>query len=66
MRTSDPFRNRVSEIEGETKITPTAEETTKIKVCATFKYPPQLAESYYAQDLQVQILEMVTRLASLV
>lgn len=43
---------------------PTAEETAKVKVGATFKYSPQLAESNYAQNLQVQILEMGTRLAS--
>jgi hypothetical protein len=51
-------------MEGETKVTPTSEETTKVKVGATFKYSSQLANSNYAQDLQVQILEMVTRLAS--
>ena len=42
----------------------TAEETTKIEVGATFKYSPQLTDSDNAQDLQVQVLEMGTRLAS--
>jgi hypothetical protein len=43
---------------------PTAKETTKVEVGATFKDSPQLADGNYAQDLQVQILEMGTRLAS--
>jgi hypothetical protein len=51
-------------MEGKTKVTPTSEETTKVEVGATFKYSSQLANSNYAQDLQVQILEMGTRLAS--
>jgi hypothetical protein len=51
-------------MEGEAKVTPTSEETTKVEVGATFKYSSQLTNSNYAQDLQVQILEMVTRLAS--
>jgi hypothetical protein len=51
-------------MQGGTKFMPTAEETTKIEVGATFKYSPQLADSDYAQHLQVQILEMGTRLAS--
>jgi hypothetical protein len=51
-------------MEGDIKVMPTAEETTQIEVGATFKYSSQLADSNYAQDLQVQILEMGTRLAS--
>lgn len=51
-------------MKGETKAMPTAEETTKVKVGATFEYSSQLADGNYAQDLQVQILKMGTRLAS--
>jgi len=51
-------------MECQNEVMPTAEETTKVEVGATFKYSPQLADSHYAQYLQVQILEMGTRLAS--
>ena len=51
-------------MKSETGVMPTAEESTKVEVGATFKYSPQLADSDYAQDLQAQILEMGTRLAS--
>lgn len=40
-------------MKGETKFMPTAEETTKIEVGATFKYSPQLTDSDNAQNLQV-------------
>ena len=40
-------------MEGGTKLTLTAEETTKIEVGATFKYSPQLTDGDNAQDLQV-------------
>jgi hypothetical protein len=40
-------------MEDEMTVMPTAEETTKVKVGATFKDSPQLADSDYAQDLQI-------------
>jgi hypothetical protein len=47
------FRKRVLEIEGGKKLMPTAEETPKIKVGATFEYSPQLSDSDDAQHLQM-------------
>ena len=40
-------------MKGEMNFMPTAEETPKIEVGATFKYSPQLTDSDNAQNLQV-------------